>query len=142
MAESAIHIKKEKEREKESAYAPDGVSNVQPNIKSDSSKPTKKEIDSFFEEVWKLYPKKRGKANVKDAQRRELYRIGKEELQRAITRYQSDLEKQPWRQAKDGSTFFNGGYADYLDSNYEPIPDINSQASAKQPKPAGLRFDP
>ena len=74
MAESAIHIKKEKEREKESSYAPDGV----PNIKSDSSKPTKKEIDSLFEEVWKLYPKKRGKANVKDAQRRELYRIGKE----------------------------------------------------------------
>ena len=87
MAESAIHIKKEKE----SAYAPDGVPNVQPNIKSDSSKPTKKEIDSFFEEVWKLYPKKRGKANVKDAQRRELYRIGKGEETWILKKISSEI---------------------------------------------------
>ena len=123
-------------------YAPDGAPNTQADMKSESSKTTKKEIDAFFEEVWKLYPNKKGKASVRDTQRKKLYKIGKEELKRAIDRYLSELEKNPWRHPKDGSTFFNSGYVDYLDNNYEPMSDARAQASAKPLKPAGIRFDP
>ena len=123
-------------------HAPNGASNTQAGAKSEVPKPAKKDIDDFFEEVWKLYPKKKGKANVRDAQRRKLYNIGKEELQRAIERYLSEMEKEPWRQLKDGSTFFNSGYVDYLDSKYKPMSDARTQASAKPLKPAGIRFDP
>ena len=38
---------------------------------------------------------------------------------RAIDRYKSDLEKDSdWRKPQNGSTFFNSGYVDYLDKNY------------------------
>ena len=49
-----------------------------------------------------------------------MYEIGFEKIARAIERYKSDLEKDEWRKAQNGSTFFNSGYVDYLDENYEP----------------------
>lgn len=83
-------------------------------------KPSKAELDDFFESVWKLYPNKRGKGAVSDAQKRKLYKIGYEALAKAIDRYQEDLKLTPWKNMKNGSTFFNSGYEDYLDENYEP----------------------
>lgn len=84
---------------------------------------TTAEINGFFETVWKLYPKKLGKADVSEKKRRELYQIGYDELKRAVERYKEGLEREPWRQPQYGSTFFNSGYVDYLDINYEaPAP--------------------
>lgn len=81
---------------------------------------TTEEINGFFETVWKLYPKKLGKADVSEKKRRELYKIGYDEIKRAVERYKQDLAKESWRQPQYGSTFFNSGYVDYLDANYEP----------------------
>ena len=85
------------------------------------SKVSKKEIDSFFESVWKLYPNKKGKGQISDAKKKALYEVGIEEMARAIERYKSDLAKEEWRKPQNGSTFFNSGYVDYLDANYEPV---------------------
>lgn len=82
--------------------------------------PTKKEIEAFFESVWKKYPNKKGKGQISDAKKKALYAIGAEEIERAIERYCKELEKDKWRQPQYGSTFFNSGYVDYLDANYSP----------------------
>ena len=84
-------------------------------------KPSKSDIDSFFETIWKLYPNKKGKGQVSDSKKKALYEIGLEEMTRAIDRYIKDLAKEDWRKPQNGSTFFNSGYVDYLDDNYQPI---------------------
>lgn len=97
---------------------------VENNINSASSNaPSKKDISEFFESIWKLYPNKKGKGQVSDSKKKTLYEIGYDEIARAIERYNSDLKKEEWRKAQNGSTFFNSGYVDYLDANYSPLPE-------------------
>lgn len=79
-----------------------------------------KEAKILFECMWSLYPNKKGKGQVSDTAKKKLLKIGQEELERAIQRYKTELEKEDWRKPQYGSTFFNSGYVDYLDENYEP----------------------
>lgn len=77
------------------------------------------DADALFESLWKLYPCKKGKGQVPDAAKRKLLKIGFDEMGRAIDRYKAELEKdKDWRKPQNGSTFFNSGYADYLDADY------------------------
>ena len=46
-------------------------------------------------------------------------KIGFDEMSRAIDRYNKELKKEEWRKPQNESTFFNSGYIDYLDDNYE-----------------------
>lgn len=80
-------------------------------------KASKKDIDSFYESIWLLYPVKKGKTGVSETQKKKLYAIGYDELKRAIERYDSEVKDKQYM--KHGSTFFNGGYVDYLDANYQ-----------------------
>lgn len=93
------------------------INNVQ---KKHTEKVSKKEIDDFFEKIWKLYPLKRGKGQVSDTQKKKLYNVGFEQLSIAVERYKDELKKDDWRKQQNGSTFFNSGYVDYLDGNYQP----------------------
>ena len=77
---------------------------------------------NFFEQIWQMYPNKRGKAQVSASKKQCLHDIGLEEMTRAINRYKKDLERDGWRKPQNGSTFFNSGYVDYLDVNYEDKP--------------------
>lgn len=107
---SAIEEKKEIKEENNNINEQDNLTQA----------PTsKKQIDEFFEEIWKMYPKKRGKAQVSDAKKRSLYEIGIDELTRAINRYKAECDDVTFMQY--GSTFFNSGYVDYLDANYTEI---------------------
>ena len=75
----------------------------------------------LFEKLWKLFPNKKGKGQVSLTAKRRLFKVGHEEMVRAIGRYISELEKDSeWRRPQNGSTFFNSGYVDYLDCNYVP----------------------
>ena len=75
---------------------------------------------ALFENLWKLYPNKKGKAQVSLAAKQRLLKVGYDEMVRAIDRYKAELEKDSdWRKPQNGSTFFNSGYVDYLDKNYE-----------------------
>ncbi|MDL2254339.1 hypothetical protein LJC49_09800 [Ruminococcaceae bacterium OttesenSCG-928-I18] len=79
----------------------------------------RKEYVDFFESVWKLYPKKEGKGQVSNTQKAKLQKIGYEHLERCIERYvaaKKDTDKKYWQ---NGSTFFNSGYVDYLDENFD-----------------------
>lgn len=105
---------KEKEEEKEI------------DKKNSAKQPSKADVDSFFESVWKLYPEKKGKGQVSDAKRKVLFKIGYDQMERAINRYLTELKKDAsWRKPQNGSTFFNSGYVDYLDENYVPSTEGN-----------------
>ena len=92
----------------------------------------KADADALFERLWKLYPQKRGKGRVSDANKRRLLDIGFEELERAIDRYKADLALDTWRKPQNGSTFFNSGYVDYLDANYEKPQNVSKQKTPGQ----------
>lgn len=96
--------------------------------KSESSK---NDIQKFFEDIWKLYPKKRGKGQVSDSKKKVLFEIGFDELSRAIERYKAEHNEVQYMQ--NGSTFFTSGYVDYLDENYSKLPsDKKSKQSFDQ----------
>lgn len=83
-----------------------------------------REANELFERLWKLYPNPRGKGEVSAAKKRELLAIGESTLVKAIERYSLELQRDAdWRRPKNGSTFFNSGYKDYLDENYIPLPE-------------------
>lgn len=87
--------------------------------KKETKENSKETIDTFFESIWILYPKKEGKGQVSKGQKEKLFKIGIEEMTRAINRHskaKSDTDKKYW---KNGSTFFKSGYVDYLDANYK-----------------------
>lgn len=92
--------------------------------KENCEKSNKKAINECFERLWKKYPNKRGKGQVSDTKKKTLYEIGEEKIERALKRYLDDLSKDSsWRKPQNGSTFFNSGYVDYLDENYEKPPE-------------------
>lgn len=99
------------------SLSPERASESEPPKQKRQSR--KKEANENFERLWKLYPKKLGKGQVSDTQKLKLLEIGYDELSRAIQRccaYNKDKDRQYWQ---NGSTFFNSGYIDFLDENYE-----------------------
>lgn len=102
-----------------SELVPSRGSELAPQIKKERN--SKEMCNINFEELWKLYPNRKGKGQVKDSKKIEVYKIG-EEFKRCISRYVVDVEKRRKEGFKDlkyqnGSTFFNSGYVDYLDAN-------------------------
>lgn len=108
--EIELEIKKEKEIEKNKSIV---------------------EVDDFFESIWSLYPKKEGKGSISKSQKLKLFKIGIEEITRAINRYKQKIQKEgiEKKYIKQGSTFFNSGYIDYLDSNSN----VSEVKTEKQP---------
>lgn len=95
----------------------------------------KADANALFERLWKAYPNKRGKGQVSEAKKRKLAEIGEEHVLRAMTRYIEDLKQDEWRKPQNGSTFFNSGYIDYLDENYEkPAENKKNSANFRQRK--------
>ena len=67
---------------------------------------------AFFDLLWNLYPNKKGKSKVSKKALKEINSIGLETMKECIERYVNN--KPEWRAWQHGSTFFNGGYKDYL----------------------------
>jgi predicted phage replisome organizer len=90
-------------------------------------------INNNFEELWKLYPIKEGKGNVKAKKKKELYKIGFDKMKLAIERYlkNTDLRRLnfPDLNYKNGSTFFNSGYIDFLEETFEFYKPIEKSVS-------------
>lgn len=94
---------------------------------------------ALFEQLWQMYPVKKGKGQVSDAKKLKLLEVGIDEMSRAIKRYLEGLENDAWRKPQNGSTFFNSGYVDYLDSNYTDekfsASELQSKKTEPQPNP-------
>ena len=113
---------------------------------------TKESIAHFFEECWKSYPRKEGKGKVTDKAKRRSFEMG-DEFKRCIKRYIETVENDRKKDFKErnwqhGSTFWNSGYLDFTDENYQEqpqgpvtpkqqvlnIPDVTTYKTDKQKK--------
>lgn len=82
-----------------------------------------KSVCVFFEKLWSAYPRKQGKQSVTQKSMSDINAIGLDKMLGAITaykRYIADNEIEE-RYVKMGSTFFNGGYLDYLDDKEDEV---------------------
>lgn len=115
------------------AHVPVIQSNPNPNPNTKNIM-CKADACALFERIWQLYPEKKGKARVSEKKKLEIAMIGEEHMQRCISRYKDELDKdKDWRKPQNGSTFFNSGYVDYLDENYTPCKrDHTAQSAAKK----------
>lgn len=77
----------------------------------------KGDYEKLFNELWQLYPKKKGKGSVSKTQKQKLFKIGYNRLVKAIDKYKKEREGQDPQFTMYGSTFFNSGYVDYLDDD-------------------------
>ena len=77
-----------------------------------------KEYLNTFEHVWFLYPRKKGKGSVSDTQKKKIHKIGIDEMTRCVERYRKATTGTKEQFLQYGSTFFNSGYIDYLDENF------------------------
>lgn len=86
-----------------------------------SSNNSKKELQDQIESLWSMYPNKKGKATAIKKLPKLIHQYGYEQIERCIERYKQEVEAKgtPREYIKYGSTFFNGGYMDYLDENYQ-----------------------
>lgn len=95
------------------------IKKIKKNTCTDAQMHSAQCADDLFEQLWKLYPNKKGKGRISQTKKKELMKVGYEKLALCIRRYQRD--KPDWQVWQNGSTFFNSGYLDYLDGNYEPV---------------------
>jgi len=116
-------------------------SDIDIDKKNSAKQPSKADVDAFFESVWELYPVKKGKGQVSDTKRKALFKVGYDNLERAINRYLTELKKDAsWRKPQNGSTFFNSGYVDYLDENYVPSTEGNESIGQTTRNPSAVRI--
>ena len=76
------------------------------------------EIESCFLALWDLYPKKAGKSAVTKKAKAELHKAGFDVVSAAIETYKAEIQREnrDMQYVKNGSTFFNGAWKDYLES--------------------------
>lgn len=72
---------------------------------------------SFFDDVWSLYPKKRGKDAVTKAAMEEMTQAGFETVKKAIENYKAEIQRNGTEEQYIlyGNTFFNGRWKDYIE---------------------------
>lgn len=88
-----------------------------PNINTDN-KPNNKYTSNDVEDIWNMYPNKKGKSKAISKIPKVLETYGKEQVVEAIKRYCLEIKGVDKQFVLHGSTFFNGRFEDYLDSNY------------------------
>lgn len=71
------------------------------------------------QDIWNLYPNKKGKAQAMKKIPKLLETLGKEVLIGCIKKYSDEVKGKDKQFILNGSTFFNGRYEDYLDDAIE-----------------------
>lgn len=74
---------------------------------------------SKIDDLWAIYPNKKGKKIAYKKIEGLLSKYNFEELKRCVERYVTETKGKDKQYIQHGSTFFNGGYVDYLDENYK-----------------------
>ena len=76
-------------------------------------------LSKDIEDIWTLYPNKKGKSKAIKKIEKLLQKVSKDELTRAVKRYADETKNTDKQYIKHGDTFFNGAIEDYLDNNYQ-----------------------
>ena len=87
-----------------------------PNPIQSESAQSADEIESCFLALWDLYPKKEGKSSVSKKAKIELHKAGFDVVSAAIENYKAKIQREnrDIQYVKNGSTFFNGAWRDYV----------------------------
>lgn len=98
---------------------------------SDEKAPLNNDLEKYFDEIWKLYPLKKGKGRISTTKKKQLYKLG-DEIKRCISRYIAHVENERNRGFKDlryqdGSRFFSNGYIDFLDDNFQELESMEEE---------------
>ena len=74
------------------------------------------EIESCFLALWDLYPKKAGKSSVSKKAKVALYKAGFDVVAAAIENYKAQIQREnrDMQYVKNGSTFFNGAWEEFV----------------------------
>ncbi|NFI53455.1 hypothetical protein FDA52_10870 [Clostridium botulinum] len=106
--------------EKDNGSTPQRQQVVVEKDNKNTNKNTNKNIYSAndIENIWSLYPNKKGKSIAIKKIPKLLKKYGKEQIERCIARYSKEAEGKEKQYILNGSTFFNGRYEDYLDNNF------------------------
>ena len=105
--------------------------NLPTNINSSLIKTKKNNICAIeqVDALWKLYPRKKGKAMAYKKIPKLISKYGYEQIERCIKRYVDEVKDmhKDKQYIMIGSTFLNGRYEDYLDENYEETKAVVTQ---------------
>ena len=71
------------------------------------------------QDIWNLYPNKKGKAQAMKKIPKLLETLGKDVLAECVKKYSDEVKGKDKQFILNGSTFFNGRYEDYLDDVIE-----------------------
>ncbi len=107
--------------EMDSQNSIDKISIDKDSIEINNSCSSNDEASEFFEKLWKEYPNKKGKAQVKLSHKKALIKVGYEKLSRAIQKYDNGVKDKQYLMY--GGRFFTTGYLDYIDEECEVIKD-------------------
>lgn len=98
------------------------------NTEKEKKKLHQKEIEDFFESVWKLYPRKEGKSAVNKKAKEEIFNVGYDRMEKCIKRYMEIKQGVEQKYLLHGSTFFNGRYKDYMvEETKKPEPEVEEE---------------
>lgn len=81
------------------------------------------------EQLWSLYPNKKGKAQAITKLPKLIEEYGYEAIENCVLVYANECKGKDAKYIKHGSTFFNGGYLDYLQGTEQE----DSNATSKGP---------
>ena len=95
----------------------DKISIDKNSIEIDNSCSSTDEATVLFEKLWKEYPNKKGKAQVKLSHKKALIKVGYEKLSKAIQKYDDGVKDKQYLMY--GGRFFTTGYLDYIDEESE-----------------------
>ncbi|WP_410495051.1 transcriptional regulator [Cellulosilyticum sp. ST5] len=71
-------------------------------------------FDAECEKIWSLYPNKKGKAQAIAKLPKLIEQYGYDAIEKCVIAYANECKGKDIKYVKHGSTFFNGGYLDYL----------------------------
>ena len=91
---------------------------INKNLKKNQRKIYTGCLPSWFEEVWKAYPNKKGKDAISQKCYKELEEAGAETLLKAIEGIKAFKEQNDWYHYPHGSSFFNGKWKDYVETEH------------------------
>lgn len=77
-----------------------------------------KHLITNIDDIWGIYPNKKGKVKAYRRIEKLLKSYSKDEIIRAVERYSSEVKNKDKQYIKHGDTYFNGAIYDYLDENY------------------------
>ena len=92
------------------------------------------EIESCFLALWDLYPKKVGKSAVSKKAKAELHKAGFDVVSAAIETYNAEIQREnrDMQYVKNGSTFFNGAWRDYVSDESNTASDTKKEVELNE----------